>query len=242
VAKAYAEPVDRGDLAGLPSLMDHTGTRQTPWGTFEGDTDDPCGLRLQLARLRHRPSRAPESSLACVIAERAVLATGAVFDELRRVQPQLAAFSDFKPAGNSALGWILDVSPVSVDDLEDGERVGPVVGWGRLTVPNRYEDWLLTAGAQPWVMDPQGEFHRANLPAGTELLAGATELADELLNSFALFRNADSFFELRNDFTRIRHLMERWRWFLQGDSPEEPCEHRRRIKLPRQAWLAQWKG
>jgi hypothetical protein len=240
VADTYAPPANRTDLGKLPSVMDHTGKRQTPWGLFEGDADDPHGVRLQLARLRHTPSGTPETSLACVIAERAVLATGAVFYELRAVQLQMASFVDFKPAGGSELGWILDVPPVSIEDVEGGERAAPVIGWGRLTIPNRYEDWLLSYGPQPWFNGPHGEIRRGDIPAQTQLLAEAIELADSLLIAFHLFKNVDSFSELKNDFTRIRHLMERWRWFLKGDSPKEPGGTRRRIKWPNPSWRDQW--
>lgn len=194
VADAYALPTGREQLEEFQSVPDHTGLRQTPWGDFEGDRDDPLGVRICVARLRHARSDRLGATLACLLAERAVLSAGAVFDELRRAQPKLAALAGFGPPRGSELGWIFDVPPVSNDDVTAGVRVGPVIGWGRLSIPSRYEDWLIAYGAYPWRSHRYDDLpRRADVPDGCETLADAIELADTLLLSFELFANADSF-------------------------------------------------
>jgi hypothetical protein len=237
VADEYAQPARPEDLPD-DSVLDHAGRRNEPWGTFRGETDDPCRVRLSLARLRHVPRPIIGATLACMLAERAALSTGAVFDRIRRYGPEMAKIAESRKM-DSHLDSVLAVAPVDNQDVQAGIRVGPVIGWGRLSVPNRYEDWLLVHGAHPWFSCRHDGRQRAPIPDGTEPLAEAIELADALLMAFHLYANADSFLELRNDFVRIGKMMERWRWYLEGQSFPEPLASVR-VKLPDSYWLRRW--
>lgn len=240
VTDAYATWADDAELAGLPSLLDHEGYRETPWGRFEGDAHDTWGVRRCLARLRHAPRQARGAFLACLLAERAVLAAGSVIEELRRLQPRMASWAGFRPTRGSELGRVLDATPVTVEDVTGGQRVAPVIGWGRLTIGNRYEEWLLEHSAYPWFSYRHERLHRSDIPDGTEAFAQVVELADALLIALALFANGDGFAELQRDFLRIGRLMVLWRNYQDGGYQPEPRDGRRRPKLPDPRWREQW--
>jgi hypothetical protein len=238
VADRYARRQSIDDVPDRPSVLDHSGSRRTAWGSFCGDADDPSGIRLTLAQLRSRPRRTLGARQAALLAERAVLSAGAVFEALRRAQPRVVSIASSTIGGDSQLGRILRQPPVEPPDIEAGVRVAPVIGWGRLSVMNRYEAWLLKYGAQPW-FSRRYPYPRAQIAQGTEFLAACIELSDQLLQAFDLFQNSDSFRELRDDVIRLDRLMKAWRRFLGGGQPE-PDDGTIPVKLPDPYWLTQW--
>jgi hypothetical protein len=125
-------------------------------------------------------------------------------------------------------------------DLECGDCVAPVIGAGRLSIANRYEDWLLTHGAYPWLGHRHAGLRRGPIPAGTEFAASCVEIADVILGAIGLFGNADSHRDLLNDVVRLQGLMADWRR-LQGACWDVNWRWGRHWpKLPDLNWLKQW--
>ena len=241
VGEKYAQPSPFETLRDCPSVMDHDGVRRAPWGTYRGGAEDPAGVRLWLARLRYTPKNVLGATLASVIAERTALATGAVFQKIRDQAPILERIAKSSAAGRCEYDRLLSTPALTTADAECGERVAPVIGHGRLSVPNRYEDWLLTQGSYPWFSYRYESMHRASIPPGTELLAGVVELADAILVRFGLLQYADSQLDVLSDVTDLQHLMGLWRRVVIGrwESASFPSA---RAKLPQPYWLQQWES
>lgn len=240
VARHYATDATADDLRGLPSLLDHEGVHHAPWGEFSGSRADPTGLRLQLARLRHAPATVQGALPAALIAERAVLAAGAVMEELSRIELLAAAIVENHSGRASEMDRAFSVPFLFPADLECGECVAPVIGAGRLSIANRYEDWLLTYGAYPWFGGRHVEMHRGPIPAHTEVAASCIEISDTILNAIGLFNNADSHLDLLNDVIRLQKLMADWRRLQSGCWDVNWHWDRHWPKLPDDNWLKQW--
>jgi hypothetical protein len=240
MAERYARPVTRDDLTELPSVLDHEGVCRADWGVFTGSDEDPSGIRLWMARLRHAPAPVTGSRLAALIAERAVLAAGAVFEELARAELLAMAIAESHARNRCEMDRILSVPFMLPSDLDCGETVAPVIGAGRLSIANRYEDWLLTHGAHPWFGDGNRGIGRAPIPDGTEWAASCIELADAILNALELFHNEDSTLDQIDDVTTLQTLMGEWRRMQMGSWDVTWHWRRHWPKLPNSFWLRRW--
>lgn len=240
VADRYADRKEHQKVPTRPSVLDHSGCRQAAWGSFHGDLDDEHGIRLALAQLRSAPRRTLGARQAALLAERAVLSAGAVTEVLRRHEPRFAYMTASHRGEDSDLGRLLRVPAVIRSDVEAGVRVAPVIGWGRLSVLNRYEGWLIKHGAHPWLSDRYA-YERAAIPQGTEFLAGCIELSDQILQAFDLFQNADTHSQLMDDIRSLGGLMPAWRR-LHAEGHLEAPKGPRRVKLPSPYWLTRWDG
>ena len=105
----------------------------------------------------------------------------------------MASLARSSARGESERERVLSVAFVTPLDLRCGEVVGPVIGPGRLSVASRYEDWLLTNGAHPWMSYRYEDMSCAEIPERARWVAGCIELSDTLLQALDLVDNSDSF-------------------------------------------------
>ena len=242
IAEAYAEPVDSASLEGCESLLDHDGQRRTAWGTFVGERSDPTALRLWLARLRHAPRQVLGATLARVVVERVVLATGAVCEQVGLHHQRFAWRAQHALTSKAAYDRLLSVPAIVPADADAVlcVFVAPVIGHGRLTILNRYEDWLWQNGAHPWFASRAQSPRRARILPELTDLADIVELADEILTWMALRESEDTLLDVITDATRLQLLMALWRRLLAGLWERQDLGPRAQVKTPNAFWLTRW--
>jgi hypothetical protein len=155
------------------------------------------------------------------LAERAVLASAVLYGWI----PQIGELTD---------------NIVTPDELQQAERVAPVIGWGRLLPRLRYEAWLMDHEPWPWRWR-NGACHREGVPADGERLATWIEVADRLIMDFELVPYADSTADLRNDRQRIVDHLPLWRELTHtghvADWPPQGLRVKSRpFRNPRSGW------
>ena len=187
LVEEYADLSNPEVVRGQPSLLDHEGIREAEWYTYRGRSDDPTGIRLGLAYLRHCPSDKLGARVVSLLAEGAVLST-AYANELL---PRVMEYHD---------------SPLCRMDLEGLVRVAPVVGAGRLDIGGRRSTWRTERET-----DPSWQFAREKkLPRPARWLAERVDLADMLIWDIVFFGTAD-LADMDDDLKAIGDDMVKWR-------------------------------